>query len=450
MQQVDGVADQAEPHEGAGHLPAPQETGGQEGRPRRGDRGGPAPGERQRLVTGHAPAGTEGPCGAHGRDRHARQRPPARPPAQLSPVEPVEHGAGEHRGDDGQTLPGPDPAVGAEQHESQHGRGRGAAHTPPPAGRQRRGRREQHDRRDHHDLGGAGAARQRARRKQAAHGDGRHGEGEHAGRARTMKTGRARTMHTGHEHRRHEQVEDHLVRQRPEHVDDAGHLEKVLQHRQVRQDRGARVVRQLTRQRGVHALGAEHRPGRRRDEPQGIQAEDPVDPEPADAAAPFQRDRHHVSADEEEHQHAVLAEVEPRADARAHLREQRVQAVLEHHDERGHAAQRVQPSLPRPRRRGRRPRPSGRGLLPDLAPARFHNIDGHPVRLVCQSWRIVGVRRTTLIRDGGPPPMSASGRAATSGPRRRARRRPWPRPAPTGRSRTTRRTRRPCTRGTAC
>ncbi len=242
--------------------------------------------------------------------------------------------------------------------------------------------RHHHPGHHQHDDVGAEGARQGAGRQQTADEHARDRDGEHPGCAHPPRP--------DHEDRRHQQVEHHLVRKRPEHVDDADHLEEVLEHGHVRQSGQDRMLAQLGGQLRVNGDERERGADGRGHQPQRVDAEHPADPEPGDAAPPFERGGHHVAADDEEQHDAVLAEVEPGAGARADLGEEGVEQVFEEHGEHSQPAQGVQPGLPAGRR-GRlgRPRPVSDPQL--TAASASGQVDGHRVRLGGQPERNLGV-----------------------------------------------------------
>ena len=146
------------------------------------------------------------------------------------------------------------------------------------------------------------------------------------------------------EQRGEHQVEHHLVGQRPHHVGHRRRPQHALQHEHVGERGGHRV--------GVHARQRadpacpQYDHGAQREQVERVQPEHAAHPETADAALALQRRGHDIAADEEEHEDAVLAGVEPVIDRIPHRLEDGVGQVVEYHAQRGDPAQCVQPGEP--------------------------------------------------------------------------------------------------------
>ena len=173
-------------------------------------------------------------------------------------------------------------------------------------------------------------------RQQAAERDGGGGEAQ--------RVTAAAPVDPGHEQCREQQVEDHLVRQRPHHVGQVGPREDVRHHQHLGQHRRFRV--------GVLAPQAAevgHPQGHREpdsEQVQGVEPEDPAHPERPHAALALQRRRHDIAADEEEDEDTVIAGVEPLVDGPPDSRGHEGTEVVEDHAQRRHSAEHVQPCQP--------------------------------------------------------------------------------------------------------
>src|SRR5690606_20422805 len=93
------------------------------------------------------------------------------------------------------------------------------------------------------------------------------------------------------EQRDDEQVEGHLVGQRPQDVHRVGDVEQVLQHGGVREDGGGGgvLLESGPEPEDAQQVGEHRQQGRHRQ--QRVDPEEPSDPEVPDAAAPLQRRR---------------------------------------------------------------------------------------------------------------------------------------------------------------
>ncbi len=170
----------------------------------------------------------------------------------------------------------------------------------------------------------------------------------------------------GREQRGQQQVEDHLVGERPH---DVGHVlpaQHVRHHEQLRQDRrkGMRIL--AAQAADVHRR--QHQGEDDGEQVQRVEAEDPADPEGPHAALALQRRGHDVAADNEEDEDAVIAGVDPVVDRVVDRLGDEGAEVVEDHAQGRDPAQHVEPGQPaaRPRRgalpggRGRRPVADGR------------------------------------------------------------------------------------------
>lgn len=295
------------------------------------------------------------------------------PPAALTVLGPVDDRAEEHHGEDDQALPQGNRAVGGDQRERQHPTHHTPEHAqrgPPEAGAadgHDDGDRGEHDQRTGADPVGEGGDRQQDPCQRAHHGE--HGQDD--------RDRRRPPVQADGEQRDDHQVEGHLVGQRPQDEQEVGCPQQLLEQADVGDDRrGDVVAREVAVLRDAHRGGGEDRGGDRH--PQRVDAEHPAGPERPHTAPPLQRRRDDVAAHQEEHHDAVPAGVEHRHQVPTELRQVGVRRVVEHHHDRGDAAQRVQPAQPRrtgrgrPRRNGGQPlgRGGGRGFhaCPDAEP----------------------------------------------------------------------------------
>ena len=126
----------------------------------------------------------------------------------------------------------------------------------------------------------------------------------------------AAPVYPGHEQGGQQQVEDHLVGQRPHHVGQVLPGQHVRHHQQLGQDGRLRIRALAAQPADVHrAQGQRDADGK---QVQRVEPEDPADPEGPHAALAFQRRGHDVAADDEEDEDAVVAGVDPLVDGILH------------------------------------------------------------------------------------------------------------------------------------
>ncbi len=154
----------------------------------------------------------------------------------------------------------------------------------------------------------------------------------------------ARPVRPHAEQRGQQQVEHHLIRQGPRDVRHIGAAEQVRQHQQVGGEGLQRVM--LRAAQGAVAERVPHRGGDDRQHVQRVQPEPPADPKAPDRPLALQRRRDDVPADQEEHENAVLPEVEPLVQERVDRRHHQRGRVVEHDAQCREPAQRVQPRQP--------------------------------------------------------------------------------------------------------
>ena len=337
VQQVHRVADQPEPGQGARHLLMAAQHGHREGQPGELERV-----ERmadsdkalrlRRVVPLHGDQGE-----AEHQDRHVERA----SPGVLAGLGAVQHRAGEHQREDGEGLPGGhEAAVEDDDQQPGHRRQHGADDARPAPARQRQHQADQ-------DQAVGDRDRHAGREQVVGQGPG-HEEPAKTHRRRREHQGVpvAPPVHAAQEQRGEHQVEHHLVGQRPGHVGHRRRPQHALQHEHVG-ERGGHRVGVHTAQRADPA-GPEHDHGAQREQVDRVQPEQAAHPETADAALALQRRGHDVAADEEEHEDAVLAGVEPVIDRIPDRLEHGIGQVVEHHAQRGDPAQCVQPGEPRP------------------------------------------------------------------------------------------------------
>ena len=341
VQQVDREADHAEPGAPAGHPAVARGQAEPERGPGQQHRGRPL----DQPLMAHVPLLAVPEARERGQREHADDDRRGHRPAgaRLPLLGAVDQRAGEHQGQDHAPLPRRRRSLvdhdQDERGEAGHGRP-GPGHPGP------RRDREQDAGQDQRVGGGVerqpavgGVARpvgQRRHRQHAA-------EGHRADRE-NRRVAAAAPVHPPAEQRHQQQVEDHLVGQGPGHVGHVGAGEQVRQHEQPG-EHGLGGVVLGPPDRAVSALVGDD------GDDQGhqvhrVQPEQPAGPESAHGSLALQRGRDDVPADQEEHEDAVLAEVEPAVQEVPDRLEHQRGPVVEHHAQRGESAQRVQPRQP--------------------------------------------------------------------------------------------------------